>query len=231
MKHYRHLFFDLDHTLWDFRTNSRETLRELVAAHGLLARGIPDAEAFIGVYEEINHRLWAEHGAGRMPKEVMRVLRFRSALQHFGVVDGRLPGKLSEEYLAQCPLKPALMPGAMELLDAVAGSHRLHIITNGFEDVQHVKLVHSGIAPRFDVVLTSERAGAAKPSAAIFAEALKRSGAKAAESLMIGDNADTDMLGARSAGWDQAHYHAETDPDPMATHRAVHHDELRRLLA
>jgi len=231
MKRYRHLFFDLDHTLWDFRANSRETLRELLTAHDMLARGVPDAEAFIAVYEEINHGLWAEHGAGRMPKEVMRVLRFRRALQHFGVVDGRLPGKLSEEYLAQCPLKPALMPGTAELLDALDGQYRMHIITNGFEEVQHVKLAHSGIAQLFDVVLTSERAGAAKPSAAIFTEALKRTGAKAAESLMIGDNAETDMLGARLAGWDQAHYHAETDPDPQATHRFAHHDELRRLLA
>jgi len=231
MKRYRHLFFDLDHTLWDFRTNSRETLRELLSAHGLLARGVPDAEAFIAVFEEINHRLWAEHGAGRMPKEVMRVLRFRSALQHFGVIDGRLPGRLSEEYLAQCPLKPALMPGAMELLDAVAGNYRLHIITNGFEEVQHVKLQHSGIADRFDVVLTSERAGAAKPSPEIFALALRKAGASAEQSLMIGDNTEADMLGARNAGWDHAHYHAETEPDPMATHRAAHHDDLRRLLA
>lgn len=231
MKRYRHLFFDLDHTLWDFRANSRETLRDLFTEERLAARGVPDADAFIAVYEEINHKLWAEHGAGRMPKEVMRVLRFRSALQRFGVVDGRLPGRLSQEYLARCPLKPLLMPGALELLDALHGRYRMHIITNGFDEVQHLKLATSGIADRFDLVLTSERAGAAKPHAAVFERALERTGAKAAESLMIGDNADTDMLGARNAGWDHAHYHAETEPDPMATYRFGHHDELRRLLA
>lgn len=231
MKRYRHLFFDLDHTLWDFRANSRETLRDLFNEEQLAARGVPDADAFIAVYEEINHTLWAEHGAGRMPKEVMRVLRFRSALQRFGVVDGRLPGRLSQEYLTRCPLKPLLMPGALELLDALHGRYRMHIITNGFDEVQHVKLAASGIADRFDLVLTSERAGAAKPHAAVFDKALERTGAKSEESLMIGDNADTDMLGARNAGWDQAHYHAETEPDPMATYRIGHHDELRRLLA
>ncbi len=231
MKRYRHLFFDLDHTLWDFRSNSREALRELVADHDLIARGIPSAEAFIEAYEEINHALWAEHGAGRMPKEVLRVLRFRTGLQRFGITDGRLPGRLSEEYLERCPRKTSLMPGTLEMLRAAASNHRMHIITNGFEEVQHVKLRNSGINDLFELVLTSERAGAAKPHAAIFREALRRTGASASESVMIGDNSDTDMLGARNAGWDHIHYAAETEPDTLATHRVAHHDELRRLLA
>lgn len=231
MKRYRHLFFDLDHTLWDFRTNSRATLSELLTDHGLATRGVPGPEEFIAAFEEINHALWAEHGAGRMPKEVLRVLRFRTALQRFGITDGRLPQRMSESYLERCPRKTALMPGAQAMLLGVAEGHRLHIITNGFEEVQHVKLEKSGLRAHFDLILTSERAGAAKPHAAIFEAALRRTGARAEESVMIGDNAETDMLGARHAGWDQIHYTAETAPDALATHRVAHHDELRRLLA
>lgn len=230
MKRYAHLFFDLDHTLWDFRANSREALRELVEAHGLLARGLPDAEAFIGAYEEINAALWAEHGAGRMPKEVLRVLRFRTALQRFGIADGRLAGRLAEGYLELSPRKTALMPGARELLDAVKDRHRLHIITNGFEEVQRVKLACSGLDGLFDVVVTSERAGAAKPQPAIFHHALRLAKADPEQSLMIGDSVEADMHGARMAGLDHVHYHAETEPDPDATLRVAHHDELRRLL-
>lgn len=227
---YRHLFFDLDHTLWDFRSNSRATLRELVRAHGIAERGAPDAEAFIAVFEEVNARLWKEHGAGRMPKEVLRVLRFRAALQHFGIADGRLASTLSSDYLEHCPRKPGLMPGAMEALAALAPGHRLHIITNGFDEVQRVKLACSGLAPYFNVVLSSERAGAAKPDARIFAEALRRSGARADESLMIGDSAEADMLGARNAGWDHAHYTAETAPDLLATYRIGRLTDLLGLL-
>lgn len=230
MKRYGHLFFDLDHTLWDFRTNSRETLRELIVAHGLLDRGITSAEDFIAVYEEINRALWSQLSTGRMPKEVLRVLRFRTALQRFGITDGRLPGLLSEEYLEHCPRKSALMPGAAKLLDELSGRYHLHIITNGFEETQAVKLRSSGLHGLFDVVLTSERAGAAKPHAAIFDEALRRSGAVAEESLMIGDNVDADMQGARNAGWDHAHYTAETEPDLQATYRIAHLSELRALL-
>lgn len=230
MKRYQHLFFDLDHTLWDFRGNSRETLHELVNSHGLLERGVPDASAFVDVYEEINHDLWAQHGSGRMPKEVLRVLRFRSALQRFGIADGRLAGKLSEAYLEICPRKQRLMPGARELLLELEDRYRLHIITNGFEETQAVKLRSSGLEAHFDVVLTSEKAGAAKPHAAIFNEALRLTGASAEGSLMIGDSVEADMQGARSAGWDHAHYSAETEPDLLATYRIAHLADLRPLL-
>ncbi len=230
VKRYAHLFFDLDHTLWDFRANSRETLRELADAHGLLMRGVPDAKAFIHAFEEVNAGLWKQHGAGRMPKEVLRVLRFRTALQRFGITDGRLASTLSAEYLEHCPRKQALMPGAREVIDALGARYRLHIITNGFEEVQRVKLASCGLAGFFEVVLSSERAGVAKPDPRIFHEALKRSGAAAGDSLMIGDSAEADMQGARNAGWDHAHYTAASEPDSMATYRIGRLTDLLALL-
>lgn len=230
MKQYAHLFFDLDHTLWDFRGNSRETLRELHDLEKLSALGVAQVDEFIEVYEEVNHAMWAKYSAGRMEKAVLRVLRFRDTLLRFGIRDGRLADRLANHYLDLSPRKPLLMPGAGQLLKDLHGHYRMHIITNGFDEVQHIKLQCSGIDHLFDVVLTSERAGAHKPDARIFEEALRRTKASVAESLMVGDNVLADMLGARQAGWDHAHYHAETEADPLATYRVRHWDELRPIL-
>ena len=227
---YVHLFFDLDHTLWDFRGNSRATLRELFLDHALAKEGVADVEEFIDAYEEINHAMWAQYSVGRIPKEVLRVLRFRDTLARFGVKENGLAADLGRSYLERCPRKELLMPGARELLAALHGHFKLHIITNGFDEVQGVKLRSSGIAHFFDLVLTSEKAGAPKPDPRIFDVALNRTGAAAGTSLMIGDNVDADMLGARQAGWDHVHYTAETQPDPLATHRIAHLKELLPLL-
>jgi len=231
MKHYRHLFFDLDHTLWDFRANSRATLEELYHAEGLASLGVPDAQAFVEVYEEVNHGLWARYEAGHLHKDVLRVLRFRNTLLHFGIRHADLGARLGEAYLEACPRKPLLMPGAKALLAELHGSHRMHIITNGFDSVQRVKLECAGIGAYFDVVLSSERAGARKPDPRIFEKALRSAGATVSESLMIGDNAEADMRGARDAGIDHVHYTVDSTPDPLSTYRIAHFDELRALLA
>lgn len=228
---YRHLFFDLDHTLWDFRGNSRATLRELHLDHRLEEAGVADVDEFIDVYEEINHAMWAQYTVGHIPKEVLRVLRFRNTLARFGVKENGLANELGRDYLERCPRKPQLMPGACELLKGLHGRFKLHIITNGFDEVQDLKLKGSAIAHFFDLVLTSEKAGFTKPDPRVFAEALRRTGALVEHSMMIGDNKEADMAGARAAGWVHVHYAAETDPDPQATHRISHLSELLPLLA
>jgi len=227
---YEHLFFDLDHTLWDFRTNSQETLRELYAELGLQAHGVEDAEELITVYEEVNRGLWRRYEAGHLSKDVLRVLRFRNTLLQFGVRNDALATRMGDAYLEQCPRKPGLFPDAAAVLAELAPHYRMHIITNGFHSVQQVKLRTSGILGHFDVVLSSEHAGAAKPDGRIFAQALKLSGARAANSIMIGDDRESDMRGARNAGWDHVHFAAETEPDPLATHRITALGELRGLL-
>ncbi len=230
MKRYEHLFFDLDHTLWDFETNSRHTLRDLFHAEGLADRGVPDAEEFIEAYEEINHGLWRRYESGHLHKEVLRVLRFRNTLLRFGLKDEKLAVRLGHDYIAQCPLRSALMPGAMELLNDLGSTYRMHIITNGFEEVQHVKLSSSGLTAHFDLVLTSEMAGAKKPDPRIFEAALKRTKASATGSLMIGDSQPADIQGARSAGWDQAHFAPHGNADPDATYVLKHLNDLRAIL-
>lgn len=227
---YEHLFFDLDHTLWDFRRNSQQTLRELHAELQLQAHGVDDVEELITVYEEVNKGLWRRYEAGHLSKDVLRILRFRNTLLQFGVRNDALASRMSDAYLDQCPRKPGLFPGAAEVLQELAPRYRLHIITNGFHSVQQVKLLTSGIRDHFEVVLSSEQAGTSKPDGRIFAHALKLSGARADTSLMIGDDRDTDMRGARDAGWDHVHFAAETEPDPLATHRITSLAELRGLL-
>ncbi len=230
MKRYAHLFFDLDHTLWDFETNSRETLRELHAAERLADLGIPDADEFIDTYEEVNHGLWRRYESGHIDRHVLRVLRFRNTLLHFGVKDEPLAKRLGNDYLAMTPKRTALMPGAKALLNDLGDQYRIHIITNGFHEVQEEKIRCSGLHAHFDLVLSSEMAGAKKPDPRIFKEALDRTKATAVESLMIGDNVLADIAGARGAGWDQAHFAPNGGGDQEATYVLQRLDDLRAIL-
>lgn len=232
MSRYRHIFFDLDHTLWDFRTNSRETLRELHLDLDLAEAGIPDADALIEVYEEINQALWRDYNVGKVPKEVLRVLRFRNTLARFGISERGLARTMSREYLERCPRKGTLNPGAREMLGTLRDAYRLHIITNGFREVQSIKLGSSGIDHYFDLVLTSEEAEAHKPDPRIFAHAMHRVRATARESLMVGDDARNDVGGARTSGIDQVHYVPDGLhlADPLATHRIDHLAQLPPLM-
>ncbi len=230
MKKYAHLFFDLDHTLWDFETNSRETLRELHRAEHLVERGIADAAEFIDTYEEVNNGLWRRYENGHIDRYVLRVLRFRNTLLHFGLKDDVLADRLGHDYLAMTPKRTALMPGARELLADLGAHYRIHIITNGFHEVQQEKIACSGLDHHFDLVLSSEMAGAKKPDPRIFRAALHRTKATAQESLMIGDSVAADIVGARTAGWDQAHFAPNGGGDEEATYVLKRLDDLRAIL-
>jgi putative hydrolase of the HAD superfamily len=230
VRRYRHLFFDLDHTLWDFRANSRQVLKQLHLELELEALGVPDAEAFVDVYEEINTGLWKRYERGHLPKEVMRVLRFRNTLLAFGVKERGLSERLGHEYLERTPRREGLFPGALRLLEDLRPHYGLHIITNGFAATQRTKIQHSRMEHLFDVVLSSETAGASKPAPDIFHKALSQAGATAGQSLMIGDSIDADMAGARAVGMDHAHFAPEGEHDPEATYRIRALDELRPVL-
>ncbi len=230
MKRYAHLFFDLDHTLWDFRTNSRAVLRGLFTELDLESRGVPDADTLIEVYEEINSALWKRMENGTLDKHVMRVLRFRNTLLRFGVKDEPIAKTMGDEYLERTPRMEGLFPGTLDLLRELRPSYGMHIITNGFELTQATKLKSSGLEGLFDHVITSEGAGAGKPHPRIFDKALKLAKADPVESLMIGDSISADMDGARAAGMDQVHFHPEEEGDTLATYRIRNIEELRPLL-
>ena len=203
---YRHLFFDLDRTLWDMERNAHETLAELFHRYGLQHRGIESAELFIGNYNRYNDLLWDRYRRKLIDKATLRALRFKQALAHFGVHDAELAEQFDHDYISEAPKKKNLIPGALDLLHELKDDYKLHIITNGFPEVQHHKIAHSGLEPYLDIIITSEGCGYTKPDPRIFKHALKKAKAEASESLMIGDDLHVDIVGAREAGWDQVFF-------------------------
>jgi len=206
MSNYRHLFFDLDRTLWDMDRNAKETLAELFERYNMRERGIASAEIFIDHYNRYNDLLWDRYRRKLIDKAALRALRFKQTLAHLGIHDAELTSRFDHEYIEEAPKKKNLIPGTLEMLDDLKKEFHIHIITNGFPEVQHHKIKHSGLQDYFDVIITSEGCGYSKPDARIFAHALKKSGAKKEEALMIGDDLAVDIVGARNAGWDQVFF-------------------------
>lgn len=209
---YKHLFFDLDRTLWDFDQSARQTFALLYEKHALKQKGIPDLVTFFGTYNKHNDLLWESYRNGELKKEILRDLRFIHTLESFGIKDQELAVTLSEDYLYYAPRTVHLFPDAVEVVKALFPHFELHLITNGFEEVQHIKIQTAGLEPYFKKVITSEAAGVKKPDAKIFAYALQQTGANLNESLMIGDDLEVDILGAQNFGMDQLYFNPEALP-------------------
>lgn len=203
MKSSKHLFFDLDRTLWDFDNNSKDALLEIIDFYRLEARGISDAEEFIKRYQQLNEYYWGLYRQQKIDKATLRDIRFTRALEAHGILDQNLAHQMAQMYLTISPLKTKLLPDTMEVLDYLVENYALHIITNGFEEVQHIKMNNSGLKPYFRSMVTSERAGHKKPSVEIFHYAFNETGAKANHSVMIGDDFHADIIGAKAAGMKQ----------------------------
>ncbi|MBC6697556.1 YjjG family noncanonical pyrimidine nucleotidase [Hymenobacter puniceus] len=203
---YRHLFFDLDHTLWDFETNADETLRHLFEEHNLGRHGV-SVEKFIQVYSDINHGLWRLYQGGKINQQQLRATRFPRTFVQLGLREEDSPAGISEQFTDILPQKKAVFPYTYEVLDYLRDKgYRLHLITNGFRDIQYIKLDASRLTEYFEEIVTSECCGHLKPDTRIFEHALERTGATAPESLMIGDNLECDVLGAYNAGLDQVYF-------------------------
>jgi putative hydrolase of the HAD superfamily len=229
---YRTLFFDLDHTLWDYNKSASETLTELYHHYNLADRVKFDASALIRAFFEINFKLWADYNVGKIDSAFLRKERFVLIFQALNEDVSLLPKNFGEEYIYQCPQKPHLIEGALDLLELLKGHYKMHVITNGFEDVQHTKLLSSGILHFFDEVITSERAGGKKPGQEIFAYSLKAAAEDKKYCLMIGDNIDTDILGARNFGMDQLYFNPEASLPPFTPSYEVKHlKDISSLLA
>ena len=196
----KHLFFDLDRTLWDFETNSFNELVNLYHCHNLHQKGISLSEEFVKVYKKINEKCWERYRENTLSKENLRFERFKQTLEYFGIYDLELSIKIGDDYVKNSPYRTILIPNAIELLSELQPNYKLHIITNGFQEVQHVKINQSGMAKFFTIVVTSEMAGAKKPNPLIFNYALKKAGANLENSVMIGDDLNTDIKGAVNVG-------------------------------
>lgn len=206
MKSYQHIFFDLDRTLWDFEKNSEATLNEIFENFQLYKKGVANASQFIAIYKEINHRMWEDYRKGIIRKDQLRGGRFLETLKHFKAEDRELSERIGDYYVEESPKKTALFEGTVDVLEYLHSKYILHIITNGFEEVQHIKLHHSGLAKYFNVVVTSEQAGCKKPDQEIFDYALRMAGTVTHDALMIGDDLEIDILGAKNAGIDQIYF-------------------------
>lgn len=225
-KHYKHLFFDLDHTLWDFDRNSELTLSQLYAEYNLDGEyGITDFAAFVHNFNQHNDKLWDRFRKGFIRRDDLRWKRFWLTLLDFKIGDTALAHELSSAYLEILPTQSILTPHAKELLDHCKGRYELHLITNGFETTQWLKLQYSGIASYFGHIITSEKSNSLKPHPGIFSYALQATGAVTEHSIMIGDALEIDVMGARNAGWDQVYYNPHRTPHDRKPTYEVHHLE------
>ncbi|MBS1620385.1 MAG: YjjG family noncanonical pyrimidine nucleotidase [Bacteroidetes bacterium] len=201
---YRHLFFDLDHTLWDFEANATATLAELYTSLELEKRGITDFNQFHKNYLLHNEKLWERYRNGFIRQEELRVKRMSLALLDFKIADEDLAREMSVRFLDLLPTRTILFPHTLDLLRYLQNkNYELHLITNGFEKTQHSKLKHSGLSDFFKEIITSEGSNSLKPHKEIFDFALEKTKASKNESIMIGDNIEADIIGAMNAGIDQ----------------------------
>lgn len=229
---YKHIFFDLDHTLWDFDANARETLRELHEHLNLGSRGVHDFDVFHKTYLQHNQTLWDRYRKGFIKQEELRLKRMWLTLLDFRIADDNLTQEMSDRFLSLLPTRTILFPDTKDVLDYLRNKgYGLHLITNGFEKTQHSKLKHSGLDGYFKNVITSEGSNSIKPQRAIFEFALEKAQASVEESIMIGDTLDVDIAGAMSIGMDQVHVNyndAPQDLTPTYTIRTLR--ELKGIL-
>lgn len=220
MKKYIDLFIDFDDTLYDTHGNAVIALGELFdALH--LERWFPDAQVFYDRYWETNIDLWTRYSRGEITRDYLIVERFRRPLSYGQGLEPSVDYCLeaSDLFLDFCSSKPGLVAGARELMDYLKGrGYRMHMCSNGFHEVQYKKLRACGLHDFFDTVILSEDAGANKPSKVFFDYAFRQTGAQKETTLMIGDNFQTDILGAKHAGLDTAYFNRYPDypaPEPV----------------
>ena len=204
MKKYQHIFFDLDHTLWDFERNSNETLQELHQAY--LDEAVIPLEKFVEVFHRINTQLWHLHDTFQISAKELRESRFRLIFQEFNFHHPQLANTFGDAYFAKTPYKSHLLPRAKEVIAYLYPKYPLHIITNGFPEIQRTKMQSGGILDYFGEIVTSDEAGCKKPDAGIFLYLIKKINTSASDCIMIGDNLLTDIAGAKDAGIDAVFY-------------------------
>tara|TARA_B100001287_G_scaffold84133_1_gene70256 strand:- start:16593 stop:17288 length:696 start_codon:yes stop_codon:yes gene_type:complete len=224
MKKIKHLFFDLDRTLWDFEKNSHNELNHLFRKYKLHQKGISLPNEFIKIYKKINENCWERYRNNKLSKEKLRVERFYLTLSFFGINDSDLASRIGDEYVLNSPYRTNLIEGSIDLLEYLHKKYLLHVITNGFEEVQHIKMTQSKLTKYFDQIITSEAAGAKKPNPLVFEYAIEKSGASLDNSLMIGDDINTDIIGAINFGMKSIYFNPN-----FKKHRIIVWREVRSL--
>jgi putative hydrolase of the HAD superfamily len=229
---YRHLFFDLDHTIWDFEANSKQTLLQLYQDLNLKEKGIDDFEKFYKNYLVHNDKLWERYRNGFIKVDELRWKRMALTLLDFKNGDEALAREMGNIFLELLPTRKILFPYTIEILSYLTEKkYQLHLITNGFEKTQHSKLKNSGLDKFFKEVITSETSNSLKPRKEIFDYALAKAGAKKEESIMIGDSIEVDIQGAINAGIDQVYVNhlSNSDHETKPTYTVYSLKELEKI--
>jgi len=229
--HIKHIFFDLDRTLWDFEKSAEQAFDKIHEKHNLINFGVPSGASFHEAYTIHNERLWGQYRKGEIKKEILRGLRFNLTLKDFGIVNNDLGEAIGDDYVRISPMLVNLFPYAIEILEYLQKKYTLHIITNGFAEVQAVKLHESKMRKYFDQIITSEEAGVKKPEPKIFRFAFDSSGAKPEESIMIGDDYEVDILGAINMDMEQIFFDPYgLQPNAICSHRITNLEEIKEIL-
>ena len=227
---YQHIFFDLDHTLWDFDKNAEETINELYHTHKLQQLGLV-ADVFIETYTRNNHALWADYHLGKISKQVLRETRFRKTFMDLGLDEGKIPLCFEDDYVRICPTKTNLFPHVHEILSYLKEKYSLHLISNGFKESTEYKLRNNRLEPYFQNIIISEVVGINKPDRAIFQHALDLANGQVHHSLMVGDSIEADIRGAKNIGMDALYFNPHQKPLPEDVDWQIQHfSELENLL-
>lgn len=212
MSKYRHLFFDLDNTLYDFDKNAYLAMKIAFEQLGLLPL-INNFDTFFENYQTVNNLLWAEYREKKITKDFLRGERFKQSLASFQVFPTMEYTAIDDLYLKIMGTQTELFPNTLQILNTLKNrGYKLHIITNGFKEVQHHKLINTGLGSYFTNVYISEEIKSHKPSGEIFEYAIKSSNARKKQSIMIGDSWESDILGAKNAGIDQVYFNFTNEP-------------------
>ncbi|WP_243347015.1 YjjG family noncanonical pyrimidine nucleotidase [Parabacteroides sp. FAFU027] len=205
MRKYKSVFVDLDDTLWDTKSNSREGMTEIFFQYKL-EEYFESFEHYYGIYTERNQELWHQYHHGQIGKQFLISERFLHPLRFAGLADENLAIQMNSDYLDAVSSKTQLIPNAKDLLEYLYPKYRLFVLSNGFRDVQQKKLANSGLLGYFEKIITSEDVGVNKPYPGIFEYALKSTNSRKKESIMIGDNPEADIAGAYNYKLDQIYF-------------------------
>lgn len=229
---YTDLFFDLDHTLWDFETNAKLALKDIYQNHQLQHLGIADFDVFFSKYSFHNEKLWDRYTKGFIKQDELRWKRIWLTFLEYKIANEPLAKKLSAEFLEILPTKTALFSHTTELLSYLQQKgYTMHLITNGFENVQHAKLKHSQLSSFFNHIITSEGSNAIKPQKEIFEYALAKAKTNTTRSIMIGDNIEADIEGAKNVGMPTIYVnHINKNVLPQATHTVFSLQQIMQIL-
>ncbi|CAH0124385.1 YjjG family noncanonical pyrimidine nucleotidase [Chryseobacterium sp. Bi04] len=220
----QHVFFDLDNTLWDHRRNAYLTIKDLFDNQEISPKYNIDFEEFHSVYHDINEDLWEKIRDGIIGKEYLREHRFYDTFKYFGVENKELSNYFEENFLDNIVGYNELVDGAEDILVYLkAKNYKLHIISNGFQDVTERKCTLSGIAPFFETITSADSIGVRKPDPKIFEYSLGLSEAKKEESILIGDDWIADAMGAKNFGMDSIFFDVYKEDKKEAGLKAITH--------